>query len=77
LTTIWNKVVCIFTQVVTTISDKMSQAWNFIVTKGMQWVSTITSTLINFVNRVIQGFVNFVNKVSQVMTNAVNKIKSF
>ncbi|WP_049285240.1 membrane protein, partial [Staphylococcus aureus] len=57
LTTIWNKVVSIFTQVVSTISDKMSQAWNFIVTKGMQWVSTITSTLINFVNRVIQGFV--------------------
>ncbi|HDH6238025.1 TPA: phage tail tape measure protein, partial [Staphylococcus aureus LTCF-10-40] len=55
----------------------MSQAWNFIVTKGMQWVSTITSTLINFVNRVIQGFVNVVNKVSQGMTNAVNKIKSF
>ncbi|USC89747.1 hypothetical protein ND677_09435, partial [Staphylococcus aureus] len=27
-------------QVVSTISDKMSQAWNFIVTKGMQWVST-------------------------------------
>ncbi|HCW9731156.1 TPA: hypothetical protein OYN47_002692, partial [Staphylococcus aureus] len=52
LTTIWNKVVSIFTQVVSTISDKMSQAWNFIVTKGMQWVSTITSTLINFVNRV-------------------------
>ncbi|HDZ3350870.1 TPA: hypothetical protein RSU90_000720 [Staphylococcus aureus] len=77
LTTIWNKVVSIFTQVVSTISDKMSQAWNFIVTKGMQWVSTITSTLINFVNRVIQGFVNVVNKVSQGMTNAVNKIKSF
>ncbi len=77
LTTIWNKVVSIFTQVVSTISDKMSQAWNFIVTKGMQWVSTITSTLINFVNRVIQGFVNVVNKVSQGMTNAVNKVKSF
>ncbi|HDJ7567904.1 hypothetical protein [Staphylococcus aureus] len=77
LTTIWNKVVSIFTQVVSTISDKMSQAWNFIVTKGMQWVSTITSTLINFVNRVVQGFVNVVNKVSQGMTNAVNKIKSF
>lgn len=77
LTTIWNKVVSIFTQVVSTISDKMSQAWNFIVTKGMQWVSTITSTLINFVNRIIQGFVNVVNKVSQGMTNAVNKIKSF
>ncbi|HDG8505058.1 TPA: hypothetical protein PBS93_001435 [Staphylococcus aureus] len=77
LTTIWNKVVSIFTQVVSTISDKMSQAWNFIVTKGMQWVSTITSTLINFVNRVIQGFVNVVNKVNQGMTNAVNKIKSF
>ncbi|HEB2163317.1 TPA: hypothetical protein RY731_000313 [Staphylococcus aureus] len=77
LTTIWNKVVSIFTQVVSTISDKMSQAWNFIVTKGMQWVSTITSTLINFVNKVIQGFVNVVNKVSQGMTNAVNKIKSF
>lgn len=77
LTTIWDKVVSIFTQVVSTISDKMSQAWNFIVTKGMQWVSTITSTLINFVNRVIQGFVNVVNKVSQGMTNAVNKIKSF
>ncbi|HHB2243665.1 TPA: hypothetical protein ACN8G7_002711 [Staphylococcus aureus] len=77
LTTIWNKIVSIFTQVVSTISDKMSQAWNFIVTKGMQWVSTITSTLINFVNRVIQGFVNVVNKVSQGMTNAVNKIKSF
>ncbi|WP_341276408.1 hypothetical protein UXQ34_05505 [Staphylococcus aureus] len=77
LTTIWNKVVSIFTQVVSTISDKMSQAWNFIVNKGMQWVSTITSTLINFVNRVIQGFVNVVNKVSQGMTNAVNKIKSF
>ena len=54
----------------------MSQAWNFIVTKGMQWVSTITSTLINFVNRVIR-FVNVVNKVSQGMTNAVNKVKSF
>ncbi|HHC9189393.1 TPA: hypothetical protein ACN2NI_001948 [Staphylococcus aureus] len=77
LTTIWNKVVSIFTQVVSTISDKMSQAWNFIVTKGMQWVSTITSTLINFVNRVIQGFVNVVNKVSEGMTNAVNKVKSF
>lgn len=77
LTTIWNKVVSIFTQVVSTISDKMSQAWNFIVTKGMQWVSTITSTLINFVNRVVQGFVNVVNKVSQGMTNAVNKVKSF
>ncbi|HHA0292572.1 TPA: hypothetical protein ACOE0G_002613 [Staphylococcus aureus] len=77
LTTIWNKVVSIFTQVVSTISDKMSQAWKFIVTKGMQWVSTITSTLINFVNRVIQGFVNVVNKVSQGMTNAVNKVKSF
>lgn len=77
LTTIWNKVASIFTQVVSTISDKMSQAWNFIVTKGMQWVSTITSTLINFVNRVIQGFVNVVNKVSQGMTNAVNKVKSF
>lgn len=77
LTTIWNKVVIIFTQVVSTISDKMSQAWNFIVTKGMQWVSTITSTLINFVNRVVQGFVNVVNKVSQGMTNAVNKVKSF
>ncbi|HGO3449785.1 TPA: hypothetical protein ACK011_000543 [Staphylococcus aureus] len=77
LTTIWNKVVSIFTQVVSTISDKMSQAWNFIVTKGMQWVSTITSTLINFVNKVVQGFVNVVNKVSQGMTNAVNKIKSF
>ncbi|OZX16322.1 phage tail protein [Staphylococcus aureus] len=77
LTTIWNKVVSIFTQVVSTISDKMSQAWNFIGTKGMQWVSTITSTLINFVNRVIQGFVNVVNKVSQGMTNAVNKVKSF
>ncbi|NIZ22879.1 phage tail protein, partial [Staphylococcus aureus] len=49
----------------------------FIVTKGMQWVSTITSTLINFVNRVIQGFVNVVNKVSEGMTNAVNKVKSF
>ncbi|UAC79251.1 hypothetical protein K8B78_09480 [Staphylococcus aureus] len=77
LTTIWNKVVSIFTQVVSTISDKMSQAWNFIVTKGMQWVSTITSTLISFVNRVVQGFVNVVNKVSQGMTNAVNKVKSF
>ncbi|HHQ6735509.1 TPA: hypothetical protein ACSTOJ_001816 [Staphylococcus aureus] len=77
LTTIWNKVVSIFTQVVSTISDKMSQAWNFIVTKGMQWVSTITSTLINFVNKVVQGFVNVVNKVSQGMTNAVNKVKSF
>lgn len=77
LTTIWNKVVSIFTQVVSTISDKMSQAWNFIVTKGMQWVSTITSTLINFVNRVVQGFVNVANKVSQGMTNAVNKVKSF
>ncbi|HDJ3849157.1 TPA: hypothetical protein PQD64_000923 [Staphylococcus aureus] len=77
LTTIWNKVVSIFTQVVSTISDKMSQAWNFIVTKGMQWVSTMTSTLINFVNRVVQGFVNVVNKVSQGMTNAVNKVKSF
>ncbi|EZI23525.1 putative membrane protein [Staphylococcus aureus subsp. aureus CO-85] len=77
LTTIWNKVVSIFTQVVSTISDKMSQAWNFIVAKGMQWVSTITSTLINFVNRVVQGFVNVVNKVSQGMTNAVNKVKSF
>ncbi|HHC8497363.1 TPA: hypothetical protein ACN3JO_002838, partial [Staphylococcus aureus] len=77
LTTIWNKVVSIFTQVVSTISDKMSQAWNFIVTKDMQWVSTITSTLINFVNRVVQGFVNVVNKVSQGMTNAVNKVKSF
>ncbi|HDI7476667.1 TPA: hypothetical protein POV61_000611 [Staphylococcus aureus] len=77
LTTIWNKVVSIFTQVVSTISDKMSQAWNFIVTKGMQRVSTITSTLINFVNRVVQGFVNVVNKVSQGMTNAVNKVKSF
>lgn len=77
LTAIWNKVVSIFTQVVSTISDKMSQAWNFIVTKGMQWVSTITSTLINFVNRVVQGFVNVVNKVSQGMTNAVNKVKSF
>ncbi|MDE5044218.1 phage tail protein [Staphylococcus aureus] len=77
LTTIWNKVVSIFTQVVSTISDKMSQAWNFIVTKGMQWVSTITSTLINFVNRVVQGFVNVVNKVSEGMTNAVNKVKSF
>lgn len=77
LTTIWNKVVSIFTQIVSTISDKMSQAWNFIVTKGMQWVSTITSTLINFVNRVVQGFVNVVNKVSQGMTNAVNKVKSF
>ncbi|HDL4717524.1 TPA: hypothetical protein PXC58_002545 [Staphylococcus aureus] len=77
LTTIWDKVVSIFTQVVSTISDKMSQAWNFIVTKGMQWVSTITSTLINFVNRVVQGFVNVVNKVSQGMTNAVNKVKSF
>ncbi|HFG2406439.1 TPA: hypothetical protein ACGF6G_002073 [Staphylococcus aureus] len=77
LTTIWNKAVSIFTQVVSTISDKMSQAWNFIVTKGMQWVSTITSTLINFVNRVVQGFVNVVNKVSQGMTNAVNKVKSF
>ncbi|HBE8336885.1 TPA: hypothetical protein PI228_001257 [Staphylococcus aureus] len=77
LTTIWNKVVSIFTQVVSTISDKMSQAWNFIVTKGMQWVSTITSTLINFVNKVIQGFVNVVNKVSEGMTNAVNKVKSF
>ena len=40
----------------------MSQAWNFIVTKGMQWVSTITSTLINFVNRVVQGFVNVVKQ---------------
>lgn len=77
LTTIWNKVVSIFTQVVSTILDKMSQAWNFIVAKGMQWVSTITSTLINFVNRVVQGFVNVVNKVSQGMTNAVNKVKSF
>ncbi len=74
---IWNSVSTWFTKVAVTVLAKMIQAYNYIMSNGARWVSSIFNTMINFVAKIVSGFLNVVSEIGNGMQNGLNKIQSF
>ncbi|WP_194755139.1 phage tail protein [Staphylococcus chromogenes] len=74
---IWNSVSTWFTKVAVTVLAKMIQAYNYIMSNGSRWVSSIFNTMINFVAKIVSGFLNVVSEIGNGMQNGLNKIQSF